>query len=161
MKSSVGKLAPRCQLGSTNNLTKNSGIGWARSVSADFIKNASVNQFTLAPLNKTARNNWHYCVVGSFAGISKRKQTASSEGKRRQARQAQPSVSRNYTRIPTPATKCVALNWLNPQKNKRGVNLACLQLKNLTIYITRFAAYITRSATYSPKAFKPSETSYV
>ncbi|MDD4683342.1 MAG: hypothetical protein PHQ55_09270, partial [Eubacteriales bacterium] len=62
------------QLGSTNNLTKNSGIGCARSVSADFIKNASVNKFTLAPLNKTAGNNWYQCVLGAFTGISKRSQ---------------------------------------------------------------------------------------
>ncbi|MDD3504731.1 MAG: hypothetical protein PHE63_11720, partial [Eubacteriales bacterium] len=81
---SVVKLSPRCQLGSTNNLTKNSGIDWARSVPADFIKNASVNQFTLAPLNKIAHNDWHYCVIGAFTGISKRSQATPSEGKRSQ-----------------------------------------------------------------------------
>jgi hypothetical protein len=81
---SVVKLSPRCQLGSTNNLTKNSGIDWARSVPADFIKNASVNWFTLAPLNPVAHNNWYHCVVGAFTGISKRSQATPSEGKRRQ-----------------------------------------------------------------------------
>jgi hypothetical protein len=55
--SSVGKLAPRCQLGSTNNLTKNSGNGWARSVPADIFKKASAYEFALAPLSLTARND--------------------------------------------------------------------------------------------------------
>ncbi|MDN5314329.1 MAG: hypothetical protein PWP10_3079 [Clostridiales bacterium] len=89
---SAVKVAPRCQLGSTNNLTKNSGIGCARSVSADFIKNASVNQFTLAPLNKTAQNHCYQRVTGTFAGISKRVQAAPSEGKRGQV-QASVSLS--------------------------------------------------------------------
>jgi hypothetical protein len=77
----VVKLAPRCQLGSTNNLTKNSGIGCARGVSADFIKNASANWFALAPLNPAAQNDWHYCVIGAFTGFIKRRQVKANAAK--------------------------------------------------------------------------------
>jgi hypothetical protein len=94
---SVGKLAPQCQLGSTNNLTKNSGIGCARSISADIIKIARAYRYALAPLIIIAQEDWHHCVTGAFAGIFKRVQAASSEGK---CNQVQPN-----------ATKCVALKY--------------------------------------------------
>jgi hypothetical protein len=105
---SAVKVAPRCQLGPTNNLTKNSGIGWARSVSADFIKKASAHRCALAPLNKTAQEDWYCSVIGAFTGIFKRVQAASSEGKRRQVcpsvtkcNQVCHTVMHEYRHLPT------------------------------------------------------------